>query len=393
MGALALALSVAARLAWTYFSPHGSEFVDLHVYVGGAATIGTGEHLYDYVYNYRTADFALPFVYPPFAAVMFYPLHFLPFGLVGLLWQIGIFAALYASVRVSQALMTPIAGPGTRATAMLWTAVGVWTEPVRANLDFGQINVMLMLAVLCAAYSTRWWVSGVLVGLAAGIKVTPAISGLYLVGMRRWAAAACSAVVFVGTVALSALVLGDQVRYYFTELIGASGRTFPIGSATNQSWCGGISRILGHDAGFGWPVIAGVAASAVLAVLAWRAVEARDRLGRLLIVMMLGLLVSPVSWTHHWVWLLPMTMWLIHAAARRWPAARFVGWGWLLMIVVGPPWLLALVQHSQWQTSRPWYLAWAALAYLAATVGTLAWIALTGLRSRRSPSPSSDRSS
>lgn len=389
---LVLALSIGARLAWTYLSPYGSEFCDLHVYVGGAATIGTGQPLYDYVYSYRTADFPLPFVYPPFAAVVFYPLHFLPFGLVGLLWQLGIFVALYASVRVSQALIGPIAGPGTRATAMLWTAVGIWTEPVRANLDFGQINVMLMLAVLCAAYSTRWWWSGILTGLAAGIKVTPAVSGLYFVGMRRWATVACSAAVFAVTVALSALVLGGQVRYYFTELIGAAGRIFPVGSATNQSWYGGISRILGHDAGFAWPVLAGVAVSAALAVLAWRAVDPRDRLGRLLIVMVFGLLVSPVSWTHHWVWALPMAIWLIHGAGRQWPAAKILGWGWLVLIVVGPPWLLALVQQSQWHTSRPWYLAWAALAYLAAAVATLGWIAVTGRRSRRSPSPAQDPS-
>jgi alpha-1,2-mannosyltransferase len=384
---LVLVLSVGARLAWTYLSPYGSEFVDLHVYVGGAATIGTGQSLYDYVYSYRTADFPLPFVYPPFAALAFYPLHFLPFGLVGLLWQLAIFAALYASVRVSQALMAPIAGPGAPSTALLWTAVGVWIEPVRANLDFGQINVMLMLAILCAAQSSRWWWSGILVGVAAGIKMTPAVSGLYFVGMRRWATVVCSAVVFAGTVALSAVVLGEGVRYYFTRLIGAAGRTFPIGSATNQSWYGCVSRILGHDAGFAWPVIAGVVASAMIAVLAWRATDPRDRLGRLVIVMVFGLLASPVSWTHHWVWLLPMTMWLVHGAAREWPAARIVGWGWLVMIVVGPPWLLALVQHSQWQISRPWYLAWAALAYVAAAVATMGWVAVTGRRSRRSPSP------
>src|SRR5215510_2921445 len=75
-----LTLSVAARLAWTYLVPNGANFVDLHVYVGGAATIGTPAHLYDYVYADQTPDFPLPFTYPPFAAVVFYPLHFLPFG-------------------------------------------------------------------------------------------------------------------------------------------------------------------------------------------------------------------------------------------------------------------------------------------------------------------------
>lgn len=69
---------------------------------------------------------------------------------------------------------------------MGWTAVGIWTEPLRSDFDYGQVNVVLVLAALWAAYSTRWWVSGLLVGLAAGIKLTPAITGVYLAGMRRW---------------------------------------------------------------------------------------------------------------------------------------------------------------------------------------------------------------
>ncbi|HEY7052501.1 MAG TPA: mannosyltransferase [Mycobacterium sp.] len=385
---LLLALSIGARLAWTYLLPNGANFVDLHVYVGGAATIGTGHALYEFVYANQTPEFPLPFVYPPFAAVVFYPLHLLPFGLVGLLWQLASIAALYASVRVSQSLLAPLAEPGSRLTAMLWTAIGIWTEPVRGNLDYGQINVMLMLAVLMAIYSARWWSSGILVGLAAGMKVTPAISGLYFVGARRWSTAACSVAVFAATVAVSALVIGDQVRYYFTHLIGAAGQTFPIGTVTNQTWYGGISRILGHDAGFGWPVVAAVVATALLTFLAWRAIDERDRLGRIIVVMVFGLLVSPISWTHHWVWLLPMTIWLIYGAARKWPGGNVIGWCWLVLTVVGPTWLLGFAQPSQWQIGRPWYLAWAGLVYILAAVATLAWIAVTGRRSRRSVSPS-----
>ncbi|MGV0600757.1 alpha-(1-2)-phosphatidylinositol mannosyltransferase, partial [Mycolicibacterium pulveris] len=70
-----LLLSIAARLAWTYLVPNGANFVDLHVYVGGAGTLDGPGALYDYVYAEQTPDFPLPFTYPPFAAVVFYPLH------------------------------------------------------------------------------------------------------------------------------------------------------------------------------------------------------------------------------------------------------------------------------------------------------------------------------
>ena len=277
---LLLALSIAARLAWTYLVPNGANFVDLHVYVGGAATIGTPHALYDYVYAEKTPDFPLPFTYPPFAAVVFYPLHLLPFGLVAFAWQLGIIAALYGVVRMSQLLL----GRGSRREAVLWTAVGIWIEPLRSTFDYGQINVILVLAVLCAVYSSRWWVSGSLVGLAAGIKLTPAITGLYFLGVRRWGAAVFSAVVFIATVAVSVLVIGDQARYYFTHLIGDASRVGPIGTSFNQSWRGGISRILGHDAGYGPFVLAAIAATAVLALFAWRAVGTDDRLGGLVVV-------------------------------------------------------------------------------------------------------------
>ncbi len=372
-----LIASVAARLALTYLSPNGANFVDLHVYLGGAAALDHPGTLYSYVYAEKTPDFPLPFTYPPFAAVVFYPLHLLPFGLVAFLWQIATMAALYGSVRISQRLMGVALAPNGRRLAMLWTAITIWIEPLRSTFDYGQINVLLMLFVLWAVYTTRWWLSGLLVGVAAGIKLTPAISGVYLLGVRRWAAAVFSVAVFVATIAVSALVVGDQTRYYFTELLGDAHRVGPIATSFNQSWRGGISRILGHDAGFGPLVLTAIAVTAVLAVLAWRARDSSDRLGKLLVVELFGLLLSPISWSHHWVWLVPLMIWAIHGPLRGRPGARIAGWGWLALTLIGVPWLLSFAQPTIWQNSRPWYLAWAGLAYIVAAVATLMWIAST----------------
>jgi alpha-1,2-mannosyltransferase len=379
-----LILSIAARLAWTYLAPHGANFVDLHVYLGGAAAIDHPGTLYSYVYAEQTPDFPLPFTYPPFAAVVFYPLHWLPFGLVAFLWQIATIAALYGAVRISQRLLGGNDHRVDHRVAMWWTAITIWIEPLRSTFDYGQINVLLMLGVLYAVYTTRWWLSGLLVGVASGIKLTPAIAGVYLLGVRRFGAAVFSAVVFVGTVAVSALVVGDQTRYYFTDLLGDANRVGPIATSFNQSWRGGISRILGHDAGFGPLVVAAIAATAVLAALAWRALSAEhtgpDRLGKLLVVELFGLLFSPISWTHHWVWLVPLMIWLIHGPLRERRGAQILGWGWLALTIIGVPWLLSFAQPTIWQMGRPWYLAWAGLVYIVAALVTLAWIATTGRR-------------
>ncbi len=390
---LLLAASIAARLGWTYFVPNGANFVDLHVYIGGAEALNRAGTLYDYVYADQTPDFPLPFTYPPFAALVFYPLHLLPFGVVAFAWQVGIIAALYGVVRVSQRLLGI---EGGQRSAMLWTAASIWIEPLRSTFDYGQINVVLVLMVLWAVSSSRWWLSGLLVGLAAGIKLTPAVSGLYFVGARRWGAVVFSAVVFLATIGVSVLIVGQQGRYYFTDLLGDASRVGPIGTSFNQSWRGGISRILGYDAGFGPLVLGAVAVTAVLAFFAWRAVNSSepDRLGSIIVVQLFGLLLSPISWTHHWVWLVPLIIWLIQGPYRYLTEARILGWGWLVLTGIGVPWLLSFAQPTIWQISRPWYLAWAGLIYIVATLLTLGWIALAplrfpaGRRSRRSPSPS-----
>lgn len=91
----------------------------------GAAALDHPGTLYSYVYADQTPDFPLPFTYPPFAAIVFYPLHLLPFGLVALGWQLATIAALYGAVRISQRLLGVPAGAHGRRVAMVWTAVTI----------------------------------------------------------------------------------------------------------------------------------------------------------------------------------------------------------------------------------------------------------------------------
>jgi alpha-1,2-mannosyltransferase len=241
---------------------------------------------------------------------------------------------------------------------------------------------LLVLATLYAVYTTRWWLSGLLVGAAAGVKLTPAIAGLYFLGVRRRGAAVFSAVVFLATVAVSALVIGDETRHYFTELIFKTDRVGPICTTFNQSWRGGICRIFGHDAGYSPLMLIGIAVTAILAILAWRALTSRgsDPLGTLLVVELFGLLLSPISWTHHWVWLVPLMIWLLHGPLSQRRGARILGWSWLALLVIGVPWLLSFAQPTIWQNGRAWYLAWGGMVYIVATLATLAWIAASGTR-------------
>jgi alpha-1,2-mannosyltransferase len=111
--------------------------------------------------------------------------------------------------------------------------------------------------------------------------------------------------------------------------------------------------------------------------------QRRDRLGSLLVVMLFGLLASPVSWTNHWVWNVPLLIWLLHGPWWDNPGARVLWWTWLVVAVTAVPNALAQLQSSRWQISRPWYQAWAGLIYPILALATRGWIIATGIRARR----------
>ncbi|TPG35983.1 mannosyltransferase [Mycobacterium hodleri] len=365
-----LALSLLVRFGITYLVPNGTNFIDLHVYVDGAATMNGGG-LYDFVYHPAIPPLPLQFTYPPFAGLVFYPLHFLPFPLVGLCWQLGIVAALYGSAVLALKLL----GRPDARQAMAWTALAIWFEPMRHLFELGQVGALLMFAVLWAVYSQRWWLSGLLVGLAAGLKLTPAVAGLYFLGARRWRVVAFSAAVFAATVATSIAVGGAQSRFYFTDLLGNADRVGVVKSPMNQSLRGVIGLLTGHDGGFGPLLIVAVAITAVLSALAWWRIGAEDPLGRIVVVMLFGLLMSPISWTHHWVWMLPLVMWLVLGSMHT--RTRAVGWAWVALAYLGPPWVVTFTSHGD----RPWYALAAGSLYVMATLATLAYVAAVSRRS------------
>jgi alpha-1,2-mannosyltransferase len=365
-----LGLSLVARFAVTYLVPNGTNFIDLHVYVDGAATMAHGG-LYDFVYHPVTPPLPLQFTYPPFAGLVFYPLHFLPFPLVGLCWQLGIVATLYGAATLALKLL----GRPDPRMAMAWTALAIWFEPVRHLFELGQIGALLMFAVLLAVYSGRWWLSGLLVGLATGIKLTPAVAGLYLAGARRWKAVVSSAVVFGATVALSVGLGGAQARFYFTDLLGNADRIGIVDTPMNQSLRGVVGYLAGHDTRYGPLLVVAVVGTAILALLAWWRIGAEDPLGRIVVVMLFGLLISPISWTHHWVWVLPLVMWLVLGSMHR--RTRLVGWGWVVLAYVGPPWLVKYASDGGEIAGRPWYAEFAGSLYVLAAVATLAYVGVS----------------
>ncbi|MDX1892777.1 mannosyltransferase [Mycolicibacterium sp. 050158] len=379
-----LGVSVVLRLAGSA-AVYRDLFPDLRVYVLGGSAVSRPGTLYDPAFAFVDGlGRHLAFLYPPFAALLFYPLHHVPFAVVAMCWMVATIAALYGAVRICQRMT----GGGSPRSAMLWTSAAMWFEPIRSTLDLGQINVFLMLAVLYAAQSSRWWLSGLIIGLAAGVKLTPAITGVYLLGMRRWAAATASVVGFAATVGLAILVIPRDTKTYFTASMGEVGRVGTAGYAANQSWLGVISRILGYDIGRGALLGAAILGTAVLGIFAWRAIDSgakgHDGLGALLVVELFSLTASPISWAHHWVWVVPLVIWLSQGPLHEAAGATVLRWVWLAAIVVGLPTLLSTVPQD---FSRPWYLAWSEAVYVPLTLATFSWMTIVARVQARVASP------
>ncbi|MGV9355360.1 glycosyltransferase 87 family protein [Streptomyces misionensis] len=308
---LVLAL-VAAVVAFTATVPLLRGFFDLRVYYGA---VHTWVHHGGLIYDYRVPGTPYGFTYPPFAAVLMLPLAVL-----------GRSAAIAVSLLVNTAALAVVlrvlAGERWRRHGWYgWVpalcALALF-EPLRDTFSFGQVNVVLLALVLADAWlltsgRDRW--AGAGIGLAAAIKLTPAlfIGMLLLAGRRR--AAGTAAAVAAAASALAAWVDPAASRFYWTEALWDTGRVGRLDYVSNQSLQGVLAR-LGET---GRPLWA-TAVLLTLCVWAWRtrrAAAARDWTAAFALTGAAACLVSPITWVHHLVWLLPSFAVLLRAGRRR----------------------------------------------------------------------------
>ncbi|WP_179023780.1 glycosyltransferase 87 family protein [Streptomyces sp. IMTB 2501] len=295
-----LTVSIALHvLAISVFPPAP---LDLRVYRDASPLLLSGG-LYDYRLHTAPPIPLLAFTYPPFAALVFLPLAHLPWTAALWLWQAASVAALFAISVCTARLVSADTLRRTMSHAMIWTAAGLWLEPVRHTLDQGQVNLLLDALVLGALAVVRTAAGqGGAVGLAAAVKLTPGVGGLYFLATRRWRAAAWALAAACAATALAWQIAPRESARYWSTLVTDTRRIGPVWSVRNQSLRGALSRLLGHDATLSpawWPVLALVTALAADALL--NAVTRHDLLGILITAELYGLLACPISWSHHWI--------------------------------------------------------------------------------------------
>jgi alpha-1,2-mannosyltransferase len=281
----------------------------------GAAALHHRGDLYDRMFGTPPNDY----LYTPFAALVFGAFSPLPFTV----WKVILVAANIGCVLAAALGAVRLAGlsRGWRRLGIGLTiaAVGMWLEPVNRTFSWGQINLMLLVLVmldLVYGNGRRW--QGVGIGLAAAVKLTPLIFVPYLWFTGRRRAAIVSLVTFAGSVVIGFVLLPhDSAGYWGGKMFRKDGTQVIV----NQSLYGALQRLAG---GAGWYQSAWLLTAAVVGVggLAVSIVAARrgNPLLGLVACGVTGLLVSPISWNHHWVFVLPALALLVPGpAATSWP--------------------------------------------------------------------------
>ncbi len=264
------------------------------------------------------------FTYPPFAAALFALAAHGPEGDLAAVITVASIGAL----AVLCALSLGAAGVRRRPeTVFAVTALALLTCPVAYTLHLGEVNLILAALAgtdLLRRHDGYWW-QGIATGLAAGIKLTPLIFVVYLLITGRVRAAVTAAATFAATVAIGIAALPPSSRVFWLD--GVFYNQHRIGDPANpsdQSLAGAVARLAGSldPAAWWWAIAALLVGLAGITVAAW-AHRRGHRLAGVTGCAITGLLVSPFSWTHHWVWAVPLLVGLAATAWRR----RSAGYG------------------------------------------------------------------
>nr|WP_229898197.1 glycosyltransferase 87 family protein [Streptomyces finlayi] len=304
-----MVLSVAALT--TLFVVTRIPLGDTLVYRAEGQAVVNGTSLYDFV----TTEWKLPATYPPFAAILFVPTTWLPVTAMKVCFFVGNLVLLAVLVRLSWRFAKL---PRREEWILAATAFAIWLEPVFQTFVYGQINLVLACLVLWDLSRPKGSLGkGVALGIAAGIKLTPAIFIVYLLVTGRIRNGLTALASFVATVLFGILVLPSASLDFWTRRMFETDRVGKVWIVDNQSLQGLLARAMNSmEPGLVWLACAAVVGLAGLWI-ARRAVRAGQEEWGIVTVALTMLLVSPISWSHHWVWCVPLLALLLAEGRYR----------------------------------------------------------------------------
>ncbi len=349
-----LAVLVAApALFFTYLSSQTKLYLDFRVYMMGASHL-TDPRLY---LDRTTYILHFPFTYPPPAALFFWPLSVLPFHVATFIWSSAMLVALASMIRVVLRLAREdLSSHGLWALTSLGVAGALYLEPISQNLHFGQVNLVLGAMTLYDVVDrpSRRLPRGLLLGVATAVKLVPGVFILFLLVRRQYRAALVSALTVIALNVLTLILNAHaSMEYWRTDAVNPRHMGGTVYNS-NQSLRGALQRLVHHLVNHG--LLAGLEVAMLVVGLYVAAVVAskRSELAAIASVGVTGDLVSPISWSHHLVWFLPLLVWLLLAHDRPrsgpWWAGVLALACWLY-VIWWPPDTHAEPLHWNWWQS------------------------------------------
>ncbi|MEV6282452.1 glycosyltransferase 87 family protein [Kribbella sp. NPDC051770] len=380
---LTVAVCVAVGILLPFVWDHTG--ADLKVYrLGGSMVLDDPSSLYDA----RMRDITMPFTYPLFGALVMVPVAVMPWPVA---YGVSIAVSLVALAVIWRLCLRrlPAAQGWGLAALLAVTAASLLVEPVRETLSYGQINLILCALILYDVLEVRRRRRGIWLGIAAGIKLTPLVFLGLLVVTRQWRALAHASAAFAATVLTGFLIAPTAAWEYWTKLLADTGRIGALAYAGNQSWNGFLIRITGDPEGGGLAWKALVLLTVVAGLWLTRALWLRgERLGATAVTGMISLLCSPVSWSHHWVWMIPLGVALLTGTrvGRRFPVPTAATWFGLMMLA--PIWWVPRRGDRELHWNMLEQVFGNAYLWLALTAGILL---AAGRRTEKMPSATTRR--
>lgn len=359
---------------------------DVYVYWYALNNWFSGNSLYDW---YALPDYKMyPFTYPPFGAWALSPLTWFDYETAARLMIMAI--ALQTAVIVALVGRSLGWSWGSAFAIAPWAAILVQQclEPFTQSVGFAQVNTAMMaLVMIDVAAPPSWKGRGVASGLAAAIKLTPAIAVLIFLLRRQWRSAITMVATSLAVTLLSWVISpGESARFFFDAMWDPQ-RAGDAYYTSNQNLKGFVARALPENT---WSIAWAITVALALVAAVWLCLRIQaaatsvvtphsasddaapgplnaaapatgaassaapatgpaapasdaakpaasdavaapsavatapapvlpENLATLLtaaVIMTLGLLVSPITWSHHWVWGLASVVALIAVALR-----------------------------------------------------------------------------
>lgn len=270
--------------------------LDLEVFQDAGRALVNGHDLYSEDFPTRSG---FRFIYPPFGAIVFAPLAPLDATVAQIAWSAATIVSVWA-ILAMVAVRLKLDRPGIVALAL--TGVALLSEPLRSNLMFGQINVFLFLMVTADVLGfTPKRFRGVLLGVAAGIKITPAAFALMFLVRKDWGSLARSVAAVFATIVVGHLARPAESLHFWTHEFWVTDRGGHPWFVPNQALSGLLTRARLTPEQIELPVAGFFLVVAIAATWGAGQLTRRDRPVDALLLVSLGVFIaSPVAVTHHW---------------------------------------------------------------------------------------------